>query len=230
MFWTEEHDIMLCREILAVDPFTGTKKGTVQRGAKWNEIGDNLMKIENPKFKVDQRAVRDRYTLLSQKLKKKLREEEEASGIDTEMTEVEDALEDIIEIEDASAKQVEYESGVKMKELDKEKQSAEDARKKAMEKLGETQKRKGTDKENEGQIKKKRSNGSDTLVFLREKNVLQVEMKKEEMELQRKTLELQEKKHEALMNMVVQQQQQQNKQMLDFQTMMLALISKLGKN
>ncbi|XP_028390651.1 uncharacterized protein LOC114515568 [Dendronephthya gigantea] len=186
MFWTEEHDIMLCREILAVDPFTGTKKGTVQRGAKWNEIVHNLMKIENPKFIVDQRGVRDRYTLLSQKLKKKLREEEEASGIDTEMTEVEDALEDIIEIEDASTKQVEYESGVKMKEMDKEKQSAEDVRRKAMEKLGETQKRKGTDKENEGQPKKRRSNGGDTLLFLREKNVMQAEMKKEEMELQRK--------------------------------------------
>lgn len=43
------------------------------------------------------------------------------------MTEVEDALEDILEIEDASAKQVEYESDIKMKE----KQSAEDMRKKA---------------------------------------------------------------------------------------------------
>jgi hypothetical protein len=110
MFWTEEHDLMLCREILAVDPFTGTKKGTVQRGAKWKEIVDNLMKVEIPKFKVDTRAVRDRYTLLSQIVKRNLREEEQASGIDTDMTEVEDALEDILEIEDASAKQVEYES------------------------------------------------------------------------------------------------------------------------
>ena len=89
------------------------------------------MKIEIPKFKVDTRAVRDRYTLLSQKVKRKLREEQ-ASGIDTDMTEVEDALEDILEIEDASAKQVEYESDIKVKE----KQSAEDMRKKAMEKLG----------------------------------------------------------------------------------------------
>jgi hypothetical protein len=128
MFWTEEHNLMLCREILAVNPFTGTKKGTVQRGAKWKEIVDiNLMKIEIPKFKVDTRAVRDRYTLLSQKVKRKLREEEQASGIDTDMTEVEDALEDILEIEDASAKQVEYESDIKVKE----KQSAEDMRKKA---------------------------------------------------------------------------------------------------
>ena len=26
MFWTAEHDVLMCREILAVNPFTGTKK------------------------------------------------------------------------------------------------------------------------------------------------------------------------------------------------------------
>ena len=68
MYWTEEHDRLMCREILAVDPFTGTKKGTVQRGAKWKIIADHLLDILEPKFKVDLRAVRDRYQLLAQKL------------------------------------------------------------------------------------------------------------------------------------------------------------------
>jgi len=35
-------DEMLCREILVVDPFTGTKKGTVERGSKWVEVAENL--------------------------------------------------------------------------------------------------------------------------------------------------------------------------------------------
>ena len=52
-------------------------------------------------------------------------------------------------------------------------------------KLGETQKQKG-DKENEGRRKKKRSNGSETLLFLREKNEMQQEIRKEEMELKKK--------------------------------------------
>ena len=35
MTWSTVHDEMLCREILVVvDPFTGTKKGTVARGTK----------------------------------------------------------------------------------------------------------------------------------------------------------------------------------------------------
>ena len=34
MFWTEEHDALLCREMLAVDPFTDTKKKTEGRNGK----------------------------------------------------------------------------------------------------------------------------------------------------------------------------------------------------
>ena len=95
------------------------------------------------------------------------------------MTEVEesDALEDIIDIEDNSVKQLEYEADVKMNEMDKEKQTGEDVRKRAMGKLGQSQKRKG-DKavvENERRSKKRWSNGSDTLPFLREKNVMESE-------------------------------------------------------
>ena len=68
MHWTEEHDTLMYHEILAVDPFTGTKKGPVQRGAKWKIIADNLLEILEPKFKVDPIAVRDHYQLLAQKL------------------------------------------------------------------------------------------------------------------------------------------------------------------
>ena len=56
------------------------------------------------------------------------------------MTEVENALEDILEIEDASVKQVEYQSNSKENEVEKDRQRANDVRSKAMEKLGETQK------------------------------------------------------------------------------------------
>lgn len=92
----------MCREILAVDPFTGTKKGIVQRGVKWKIIRDHLLDILEPKFKVDSRAVRDRYHLLAQKLRKKLKSEEKASGIDAEMSETETATEELIEKEYAA--------------------------------------------------------------------------------------------------------------------------------
>ena len=62
------------------------------------------------------------------------------------MTEVEesDALEDIIDIEDNSVKQLEYEADVKMNEMDKEKQTTEDVRKRAMGNLGKAKSAKVT--------------------------------------------------------------------------------------
>jgi hypothetical protein len=68
MTWTEEHCRLLCREIIANNPFTGTRKGSVQRGANWKLVADNLMAIE-PTFKVDTRAVREKCASLAGKLR-----------------------------------------------------------------------------------------------------------------------------------------------------------------
>ena len=46
--------------------------------------------------------VRDRYNLLSKELRKKLKREKKESGVETDMTEVEMALEELIEKEDAA--------------------------------------------------------------------------------------------------------------------------------
>lgn len=229
MFFTEEHDKLLCREILAVDPFTGTKKGTVQRGTKWTEIADHLNAIASPKFKVNQKSVRDRYNLLAKRLKTKLEEEKKASGIETDMTETETALEELLVKEEMAEAEDSLTSQTKARAKEAEKVSAEDMRRKAMEKLSETKKRK-QDEEMESGTKKKRSNGNDTILFLREKNEMMEKMKRDEMELKRKEVELQTKRHDDLMKIMVEQQQQQAKATQDFQSMMMTLMSKLCKN
>ena len=93
-------------------------------------------------FTVDKRAVQDRYNLLSRESRNKLKREEKESGIETDMTEVEMALEELIEKEDAAETE---------------------------QRVGQTQKRKADEGASEGKKKKKRSSGSDTLNFLREK-------------------------------------------------------------
>ena len=50
--WCTVHDEMLCREILVVDPFIGTKKGTVARGIKWKEVAENLKKFSKVTLKL----------------------------------------------------------------------------------------------------------------------------------------------------------------------------------
>ena len=226
MDWTEEHDRLMCREILAVDPFTGTKKGTVQRGAKWKIIADHLLDILEPKFKVDSRAVRDRYQLLAQKLRKKLKSEEKASGIDTEMSETETAIEELIEKEDA-AESIDGDGTQRQRERkNQDRENAEDMRRQAMERIGQTQKRKSVEGENE--TKKKKGQVEVILCYLRERNEFLQETQKEELALRKQELMLQEKKQEDFMKLIVQQQQLQSKQMQDFQAMMFTVLNKFG--
>ena len=63
------------------------------RGSKWVEVAENL-KFSKCTLKVDKREVRDRYNLLSQELRNKLKREEKESGVETDMTEVEMAPEE----------------------------------------------------------------------------------------------------------------------------------------
>ena len=163
MVWTDLHDEMLCREIIGVDVFTGTKKGTVKRSEKWAEVVENLSAVECLHFKVDKRAVRDRNNLLQSNYCRKLKQEEKASGVAVEMSEVERALEFIMEKEDA-AEELRQEGKLKKVTDEADKVISEDITKKAMENLEETLKRKRAES-GITPTKKKRSNGSETVRF-----------------------------------------------------------------
>ena len=211
MVWTDEKDELLCREIFAVNVFVGTKRSTVAQGTKWEKVAENLNKLQEVYFKVDKRAVRDRYNNLSRDLRKKIKNEEKASGIETDMTNVEKALEDLIEREDAA--ESEQREVNDQKKQDRE--NAADMRNKAMESLGQTQKRKEAEDDESGgrKTKKKRASGNETVAYLREKNERLREMHKEELEMKRVQLEVESNKEERFMKMMLNQQQQQQKQM-----------------
>ena len=95
MEWKEEHDLLLCREILVCQPYK-FKERTVERGKIWEEISNHLNTCETAKFRVNKRSVRERFKLIKEKFKRKIREEENSSGIDVEPTsELEESLEEI---------------------------------------------------------------------------------------------------------------------------------------
>ena len=126
-----------------------------------------------------------------------MKSEEKASGIDTEMSETETAIEELIEMEDA-AESMDGDDTQRQRERKKQdKENAEDMRRQAMERMGQTQKRKSVEGENETK-KKKRSNGSDTLLYLRERNEVLQETRKEELALRKQELMLQEKSRKIL--------------------------------
>lgn len=51
MEWTDDHDILLLREMIASELFQ-FKKGSADRGKIWESIQERLNKLDNPKFMI----------------------------------------------------------------------------------------------------------------------------------------------------------------------------------
>ena len=107
-----------------MNPLSTRKEAFLEaRSAK--KIANNLNGLELPRFKVSTRAVTERYTLLSEKFKAKMKDEEKASGIECDLSEAEKevAAEDTVEND---KKKVDNAKAVEM-------------RNRALESLGKTQ-------------------------------------------------------------------------------------------
>ena len=70
MQWTGEHDILLSREVLALE-VDKHKKGTNEAVRLWDEITESLRGCQTVRFKsnLSQRAVRERFNLIQGRFK-----------------------------------------------------------------------------------------------------------------------------------------------------------------
>ena len=116
MEWTEQKDVMLAREILLCQPFQ-YRVGSKERGSVWSQIATNLN--THPGFTVSQRAVRDRYSILEKKAKKRKHEIENGTGISPEDSELDLALEEIIEKREAADQEFQLDNQSKAKKTRK---------------------------------------------------------------------------------------------------------------
>ena len=98
MQWTKAQDVLLCRQVLALEPYKH-KKGSNEARKIWTDIAQSLKECEHMNFKenLSQRAVRERVALLQCKFKEKEKQEIRASGISPEQDELDVLLEEIIE-------------------------------------------------------------------------------------------------------------------------------------
>ena len=147
----------------------------------WQKIADNLSSYSSPKFSVTKRAVRDRYGIISDKYKKKIRAEERASGIQVDETELGVLLEEVIERENLA----EEECSEGKRKVESDKQKAVDIRKTAMESLSQTKKRKVG--EEAADRKKSRRSGSEAIEYLREKSREELRIREEESSIEEGT-------------------------------------------
>nr|XP_058946843.1 uncharacterized protein LOC131774777 [Pocillopora verrucosa] len=198
MEWTDDHDILLLREMIASELFQ-FKKGSPDRGKIWESIQERLNKLDNPKFMIkEKRGVRDRWNLLQAKFKRTQREELQASGIDCELSEKDALIEELCEKEDSFS--------AKDKKKSDDKEAAEEIRKKAMERVASKKK---SNESAGGSAKKSRRSGGDAVEFLKEKaqseySIRQQEARQQELqiELLQKQTEQQVQISQALMTMM----------------------------
>nr|XP_058972160.1 uncharacterized protein LOC131798522 [Pocillopora verrucosa] len=195
MEWTDDHDILLLREMIASELFQ-FKKDSPDRGKIWESIQERLNKLDNPKFMIkEKRGVRDRWNLLQAKFKRTQREELQASGIDCELSEKDALIEELCEKEDSFS--------AKDKKKSDDKEAAEEIRKKAMERMASKKK---SNESAGGSAKKSRRSGGDAVEFLKEKAQSEQEARARQQELQIELLRKQTKQQvqisQALMTMM----------------------------
>ena len=159
------------------------------------------------------RAVRHRYSLLTTKQAQNLRDQEKASGIHVEISELDTLLEEMLEREKDGKAKIESQDLDKNKKAGKEKTTAEEARKQAMERMADTKKRENDESDSGNGRKKVRRSTSDTIDFLKEKSAKDHDLKEKDIELRKRELELAADKH-------TQAAQQQNSMMRAFMSQM----------
>ena len=162
-----------------------------------------LNQIKNPKFQIkDKTGVRDRWNILQGKFKKRMREEEAATGIECkEMSEKDTIIEQLTEQERSFQ--------AKEKSTVKEKEAAESVRKKAMGRMKDSKKKASQDSGLESGLaaggKNLRKSATEVVEFLKEKAKNEQTQWQEEMELRRKEREENAKQQQGVLELMQRQ-------------------------
>ena len=128
--WKTIHEDLLLREVLLLEPFQ-YRQGTKEKGTVRSKIAENLTELG---MKANQRSAWEKFDKLVTEFERKQVAEKRASGVDVKYTERDRAMVDILER--MNENEVALESK-KDKDIQEE-ATAEDMRKKATERVGET--------------------------------------------------------------------------------------------
>ena len=166
-----------------------TKAGSSERGEKWKRIAETLNLSEMPKFEVNQRSTRERFQFLFERRKAKNREEERASGISPDISDIEKLLDELIELFQTA--NLERETVTKQR-ADKAALNAEkglEMRRMSMETMGESSKRRQASDDDRGKEKRSKRVQNDTFEYLNDKLKHDMEWQKKDFELKERMLE-----------------------------------------
>ena len=209
MVWTKDKESFLLKEVAAEGVLTH-KLRSKERGTLWQTIAIKMNAVGD---EVTSRSVRDHYNTMSKNYRARMAREERSTGeAGSELTEEEQLLEDLIDVEDETEQMGAIEEEARKKRIENEKGQALEMRARAMERFSQTKKRIGGDHEGEEPIKKRRSSG-DMLDWL--KGRIECESKEKEIEQnnKREEMEMQRLQHTEMLQVLQQTQQQMSMQM-----------------
>jgi hypothetical protein len=223
--WKMMHEDLLLREVLLLEPFQ-YRQGTKERGTAWTKIAENLTTLG---MKASQRSVREKFEKLVTEFKRKEAAEERASGVEVEYTERDQAMVDILE------RMNEYEVALESKKVKdlQEKATAEDMRKKATERVGETRRRHSEENDEITPERKQRRRNSDVIEVL--KGSLEMKRKEQEQtgQLREREITLMERqfqRQDEFQRAMIEQQQQFQQQQQAVTMSMLNTLAEITKN
>ena len=160
---------------------------------------------------MDKSSVRDHIGVLVQRFKRKETKELKESGISPTKTELDEAIEQVIAMEESADEQHHLEDGEKRDKMEGDRLKAEEMRRTAMETLAKTQKRKSV--EGQSKAKKSRRSGSEALEFLKLKAEQDMDIKKQELDLRKQEQEkkaIAQNQQTYMFNQMLKQQQEQH--------------------
>ena len=223
--WKMMHEDLLLREVLLLEPFQ-YRQGTKERGTAWTKKAENLTTLG---MKASQRSVREKFEKLVTEFKRKEAAEERASGVEVEYTERDQAMVDILE------RMNEYEVALESKKVKdlQEKATAEDMRKKATERVGETRRRHSEENDEITPERKQRRRNSDVIEVL--KGSLEMKRKEQEQtgqlrEREITLMEMQFQRQDEFQRAMIEQQQQFQQQQQAVTMSMLNTLAEITKN
>ena len=228
----------MCREVLDIEPYQFQLRSP-ERGKAWETISSHLNATSHPKFRVTPRSVRDRYNLLTKKFQVRLNREERVSGISDDNSELDNLLEEIFEKEKAAKEKLDNGDEDKKNLLRMRRRQ----RKRTLERVGQTAKRKGKEEGPEAEKSKSRKSRKSTgeaVEYLKERASKEIQLREQELEMRKKEQdsmsqrerERNEQQDKMLSTMLRQQEQQQQMMMMllnQQQQQSQALLSLMGK-
>ncbi len=225
--WREKHEMFLLREVIIHEPYK-FKVGSKERGAAWTAIASELEGGFG--MKVNQRSVREKFGRMIESFKKKEAVERRASGVDVEYSEKDQALLDILERMAECDEINEQERQRQTQRQNQDLETAEEMRKRAVERLGETKKRVHNEDGAGGQTPEGKRKKSGQLVEILKESVKVTkdredadrEYKEREMRLREQQLNMQQQYQQSLLE---QQQQFQVQQ----QAVTMAIVNALSE-